>query len=127
MRPGNLGNAAELTDRAVYRFFRDMGGDAVGVLVMALGDHFTYLSSRARRSGKDPVHKAIAGMLDYFFTKKETVSPPKIVNGHDLMKVLKIPPGPRVGELLEGIREAQASGKVTTRAEAIVFARRLLK
>lgn len=127
MRPGNLGNAGVVTDRAVYRFFRDLESDAVSVLVMSLGDHFTYLSPRVRKGGKDPVHKTIARMLETYFLKRQTVAPLKLVGGHDVMKALKIKPGPRVGELLEAIREAQAAGKVKTREEALAFARRMMK
>jgi hypothetical protein len=39
------------------------------------------------------------------------------------MKALKLRPGPRIGELLEAIREAQALGEVKTKAEAIQFGR----
>ena len=52
------------------------------------------------------------------------VEPPKLVDGDDLMSALGIPPGPRVGELLELVREAQAAGEVSTREDAIAFARR---
>jgi putative nucleotidyltransferase with HDIG domain len=127
MRPGNLGNATNVSDRAIYRFFRDFEGDAVSVLVMSLGDHFTYLSARARRSGKDPVHRTIARMLETFFLKPAAVVPAKIVDGNDLMKLLKIKPGPKVGEILEAIREGQATGKVKNREDAFLLARRLMK
>ena len=36
-------------------------------------------------------------------------------------------PGPRVGELLEAIREAQAVGKVCSPEDALALARRLLR
>jgi tRNA nucleotidyltransferase/poly(A) polymerase len=127
MRPGNLGNVPVLTDRAIYRFYRDFEEDAVSVLVVALGDHFAYLSERARRGGKDPVFRAVRKMLGNYFLKKETVAPPKIIDGHAIMKALKIKPGPKVGEILEGIREAQAAGKVKTPEEALALGRKLIK
>jgi putative nucleotidyltransferase with HDIG domain len=127
MRPGNLGNVPVLTDRAIYRFYRDFEQDSVSVLVVALGDHFAYLSERVRAAGKDPVYRAIRRMLGNYFLKKETVAPPKIVDGHAIMKFLKIKPGPKVGEILEGIREAQAAGKVKTAEEALALGRKLIK
>ena len=41
-----------------------------------------------------------------------------LINGNELMDALKIPPGPRVGELLETLREATATGEITNREEA---------
>jgi hypothetical protein len=97
------------------------------VLLVSLGDHFAYLTERAKRGGKDPVFKAIKRMLGNFFLKKETVAPPKIIDGHAIMKLFKIKPGRRVGEVLEAIREAQAAGKVRTPDEALSLARKMLK
>jgi len=39
------------------------------------------------------------------------------------MKALTLAPGPLVGQLLETIRENQAAGKITTKEEALEFAR----
>jgi hypothetical protein len=126
MRPGNLGQQPVLTDRAIYRFYRDLEGDAVGLLVVSLGDHFTYLSTRARRARKDPVFRTIRKMLAHFFLKPETVEPPKIIDGNQLMKTLKLKPGPEIGRLLADIREAQSSGEVKTAAQALKWARRIM-
>jgi len=42
------------------------------------------------------------------------------------MRELNLSPGPLVGDVLDHIREAQASGTVRTREEALVLARNLL-
>lgn len=126
MRPGNLGHQPKLTDRAIYRFYRDLEGDAVGLLIVALGDHFTYLSPRVRRSRKDPVFLTIRKLLANFFLKPDVVEPPKIIDGNDLMKSLKLKPGPEVGKLLSAIRESQAAGEVKTKKEALALAKSLL-
>lgn len=126
MRPGNLGHQPRLTDRAIYRFFRDLEGDAVGLLIVALGDHFTYLSPQGRRSRQDPVYKTIRKLLSHFFLKPEVVAPPKIIDGHFLMKSLKLKSGPGVGKLLAAVRESQAAGEVKTKKEALALAKSLL-
>ena len=125
MRPGNLGHTPVLTDRAIYRFYRDLEGDAVGLLIVALGDHFTYLTPRVRRSRKDPVYLTIRKLLSHFFLKPDVVEPPKIIDGNDLMKSLKLKPGPEVGTLLSAIREAQAAGEVKTKKDALALAKSL--
>jgi putative nucleotidyltransferase with HDIG domain len=125
MRPGNLGHAPQLTERAIFRFYRDLQEDAVAMLIVALGDHFTYLSERVKRGGKDPVFLTIRKMLEAFFLKRATVEPPRVLDGNVLMKTLGIKPGPEVGRLLDAIREAQAAGQVADRDDALALARRL--
>ena len=59
--------------------------------------------------------------------REETVSPPRLLDGNDLMKELNLEPGHIVGQLLEAIREGQATGKIKTREQAIDFAREEMK
>ena len=39
--------------------------------------------------------------------------------GNELMAELDLNPGPKIGQLLEAIREAQAIGKVNSREQAL--------
>ena len=55
--------------------------------------------------------------------QETAVIPPPLLNGHDLMALLDLPPGRRIGDLLEQLREAQALGEVNDRDEAIAFVR----
>jgi poly(A) polymerase len=52
----------------------------------------------------------------------EELRPPRLLSGHDLM-VLGHPPGPRLGEILHAIEEAQLEGEVRTRADALRLVR----
>lgn len=51
--------------------------------------------------------------------KFETIPP--LVNGYDIMQTLQIDSGPKVGELLTAVREAQLAGQITTKKEALVW------
>ncbi len=51
----------------------------------------------------------------------------RLVTGHDLMEHFDMSPGPLVGMLLEQINEAQASGEIASREEAIALAEKTLK
>jgi hypothetical protein len=64
---------------------------------------------------------------NYWEKPAETVSPPGLLNGKDLMTEFDLKPGPQIGELLEAVREAQATGKVDTREAALNFTRAWLK
>jgi hypothetical protein len=66
-------------------------------------------------------------LLEAWWDKpEESVSPPALVNGHDLMDLFHLEPGPLVGKLLEAIQEAQATGELSTRPEAINLAQTLI-
>ncbi len=49
--------------------------------------------------------------------------PPPLLNGGEIMKLLKIEPSPKVGEMITALREAQLEGKVRTQREAKRFIR----
>jgi hypothetical protein len=61
----------------------------------------------------------------YWEQRDELVSPPALINGNDLISELCLAPGPQIGKILEVIREAQATGRVQTREQALALARGL--
>jgi hypothetical protein len=58
---------------------------------------------------------------DYWDRQPESVRPPPLVDGHDLMREFGLEPGPQIGELLEAVREAQVAGEVGDRTEALAL------
>lgn len=50
--------------------------------------------------------------------------PTLLLDGHDVMKLLNIPSGPRIGQLLDELRDAQLQGAITTRRQAEDFIRK---
>jgi tRNA nucleotidyltransferase/poly(A) polymerase len=114
--------------KAIYRFFRDAGEAGVDLILLALAD------TRATR-GHTLSQETWSAALDicriflenYWEKPMETVSPPRLLDGNEVMKELDLRPGPRVGIILEVVREAHATGKINTREEALTFARGWLK
>ena len=62
----------------------------------------------------------------YFFKAEEVVKPPRLVDGTQLMRTLGLTPGPRIGELLGAIEEAQAEGRIHSKEEALALAKQLV-
>ncbi len=127
MRPGNLAATARLTDKALSRFFRDLGEDGVGMVLVSLADHYTYLARSRWGKGQDPVEKISRRLITSYYEERSKILPARLVNGHDLMRKLKLKAGPMIGRLLEKIQDAQAEGKVRTKEEALAFAKRNFK
>jgi poly(A) polymerase len=124
MRPLSLVQAqgANPSRRAVYRFFKESGAAGVDVCLHALADHLATYNG----PGEGPAWERLLGLtsslLDHYFNQKETaVSPPPLLSGHDVIEALQIKPGPEIGRLLRLVEEAQATGQVTTRGEALAF------
>jgi hypothetical protein len=75
-------------------------------------------------NGNDAVLKENLRLLDEAATRLETVVLPgkrRLLSGHDVMKVLCLPPGPKVGELLEELDLGVAEGRVRTREDALAW------
>lgn len=51
--------------------------------------------------------------------------PPPILNGGQIMKLLKLQPSPKVGTIIAALREAQLEGKVRSKKEAERFVRNI--
>jgi hypothetical protein len=58
--------------------------------------------------------------------KEEMIYPQVLVNGNDLMTELGLSPGPTIGQILDKILEAQASGEIINRRQALELASELL-
>ena len=57
-----------------------------------------------------------------YFEKRETMKPlPKLLDGNEVMKILSITPSHRLGEIMSALKEAQISGEVNTKEEAVTF------
>lgn len=110
--------------KAVYRFFRDSGAAGVDLILLALAD---LRGTKGNELTQDTwtVYLDIARILleNYWERPQEVVNPPRLLDGNELMKELKLKPGKIVGQLLELIRENQAAGKITEREQALAFAR----
>jgi tRNA nucleotidyltransferase/poly(A) polymerase len=127
MRPSQLAHDTVISNRAVYRFFRDTGDAGIDTCVLALADRRGKTAPHTDLP-RDAQQRAVnAILLDrYFRAHDQVIAPPMLMDGKTLMRELQIEAGPRLGELLEAIREAQAEGEVTTREQAIAWARGML-
>ena len=128
LRPAHLARAEKVTRRAVYRYFRATGDAGVEVALLSLADRLATWGPHLQEY-RWPRHLEVAEMLltHYLERYEETIAPPPLVTGHDLMAELGLEPGPEIGRLLEALREAQAAGEVGTREEALALARQDLR
>lgn len=119
LRPMHLALAGEITLRARYRFYRDLGEEVIDVLMLSLAD--------ASGTCGWPLPLVLAGeagalvreLLGGLVEDRRREATPPLVTGHDVMSAFGLAPGPAVGRLLALAREAQALGVVHTKEEAL--------
>jgi len=127
MRPGNLATHPQVSDKAIHRFFRDLEGDAVGMLLVSLADHLTYLTPRQIKKHSSPHELVTRLMINRYYSHREKVLPPKILNGHDIMKEFGLEPSPLIGELLQKVTDAQAEGRIKTKEDGLAYLKTVVK
>jgi tRNA nucleotidyltransferase/poly(A) polymerase len=126
MRPLLLAQSGELpTRRAIYRFFRAAGPAGVEICLLSLADVLAISGVNLSQEQWDHHLAVVRSLLEAWWEHpEETVKPPTLVDGHELITELGLKPGPLIGQMLEAIREAQACGEVMNRDEALDLARR---
>jgi putative nucleotidyltransferase with HDIG domain len=126
MRPLLLANDRHAPSRrAIYRYFRALGPAGLDVALLAIADHFATYAGRYDQESWEPLRIVLESLIDtYFNGYEQTIAPPRLLNGQAIMDELGTPPGHEIGRLLRALEEAQASGDVTTRDEALTFIRR---
>ena len=123
MRPFQMGPPGKWPgNRAIYRYFRELGGAAVDTLYLSLAD---FLATKGPELAH-PEWLNYARMVSHilYVGSREPVSSstPRLVNGHELMSHLGLPPGPRLGGLLAAIEEARAAGEIETQEQGLALA-----
>ena len=123
LRPGFLSREPELTRRAIYRFYKDLGDNGPACGLTWWSDRMATRGPLSNVAQIDEQRGRLEALLTpYFFKVEDIVKPPRLVDGHRLMQELRLEPGAIVGELLGAIEEAQAEGRVHSPEEAMTLA-----
>jgi putative nucleotidyltransferase with HDIG domain len=127
LRPGFLSREPQITRRAIYRFFRELGDHGPACLLTWWADRMATRGPKSRLDQLDQQRSRLEELLNaYFFHADEVVKPPRLVNGNQLMETFDLQPGPLIGELLGAIEEAQAEGHLHSTEEALGLVRGML-
>jgi tRNA nucleotidyltransferase/poly(A) polymerase len=127
MRPLQLAQQEKVTRRAVYRFFKDTRGMGVDVLIHSLADNLALWHPGEDVAEWRKLPDTVGLLLNKYYEEyDEVIGPPPLIRGGDLMSQFGIEQGPVIGRLLEAVQEAQATGEVATREEALRLAETLL-
>lgn len=109
-------------EKVMMRYVRKMDDNSIDNIILAQADR---LSARGEAVSDEMVENNISNLnklLNFYLSVKDTLEPlPILLDGNDVMKLLNIKPSKRLGEIMNALHEAQLSGDVTTKEQAIDF------
>ncbi len=122
MRPGQLGQDSEVTPRAIRRYFVDLGPAGITVALFSLADHLATFGPHPLTDAWERHLSVVSLLLTRYIRERDSILPPRLLSPEELMRRLKLEPGPLVGQLLEAIAEAQSEGTISSKEEALWLA-----
>lgn len=122
MYPTAVVSAPELNDKVMMRYVRKSADNAIDTIIIAKADR---VSAQGPEITKELVEENITlldKLLQFYLNTKETLTPlPKLIDGRDVMSILNINPSPILGKILNELHEAQISGDILTKDDAVRF------
>ncbi len=112
MRPHLLSTNDELTDRAIRRFFRDLGEDYFGAMMLAWADGYA-TGGRTKH-----LEEKFLRMIQLKRTDESKPRVERLVNGYDLI-ALGLKPGPIFKTILQELLDMQLEGKISTKEQGL--------
>jgi hypothetical protein len=129
MRPLLLAKvAAGPSRRSIYRYFRATSAAGIDIALLSLADTLAVYGATLPRETwirqVDVVHDLMEAWWNH---PTESIAPPALLDGNDLIDIFGLSPGPVIGQLLEALRESQAAGQVDNRSQAVDFIHRQIR
>lgn len=123
LRPFQLSqNNESITERALYRFFRDVSEDTPLLLVLAMADLYATVGPKITKADLENGEKLILFLFDeykkYENKEIEKSKKSKLLDGNEIMKLTGLQPSPKLGEIIKELDEAIAVGEIKTKEEA---------
>ena len=114
MRLHLLATAPDRTDRAVRRFFRDLGEDAFGMMMLCFADGW----ATAGRTGH--LEDTITRMIEQRRAEAAKLKVKRFVTGHEL-SALGLTPGPAFKVILQELEDLQLEGTITSTEQGLDY------
>jgi poly(A) polymerase len=105
-----------------YRFFRQTGDSGVGVVLSMLALELSkQVEPPSPEDWSSKIELARSLLVAWFDQYESIVDPENLIDGDDVIEVLRINPGPDIGQIIESVREEQVLGELATRGQALEF------
>jgi tRNA nucleotidyltransferase/poly(A) polymerase len=105
----------------IYRYFQSLGIAGVDLAILSLIEAAITSSSEWIEDQWKDLLLFCQRLIVTWFEHPDHVNPKLFLTGRDLMFEFDIPQGPRIGQLIDGLREEQAVGLIQNRTQALAW------
>ncbi len=124
--PAGVVTADDSGEKAYLRFYRKMENETIDLIALAYADRYSALGESITQEMIDKNICGLKTLLDGYLVQRNAMEQmPKLLDGKEIMELLKIDASPRLGEIISALKEAQISSEVVTKEDAIEFVKRL--
>ncbi len=113
-----------LDARQIYRFWRKTGIAGVDACLLTVANKLAEKGVSLNIAEWTAYLQKLAQLFEGY---ENTMTLTPLVSGSDLIMHLGLERGPKIGELLEALREAQALGEFSTKEEGLTLAKSFMK
>jgi tRNA nucleotidyltransferase/poly(A) polymerase len=121
MRPILLSNEKKVTNRAVFRFFRDTKEAGVLICLLSIADINATRGAGIFDDTAEDIEGLVRRMIDYYYEDFIRQKESPLISGDEIMERLNLKAGPEIGELLKEIEEQRADGVISNKEDALKF------
>ncbi len=114
MRLHLLATNPELTERAIRRFFRDLGSEAFGLMILCYADGWATAGRTLH------LEETITRMIEQKRAEDAILEVKRFVTGHDLIAI-GLEPGPVFKVILQELEDLQLEGRIKSREDGLEY------
>jgi tRNA nucleotidyltransferase/poly(A) polymerase len=123
--PNRIARDAAPSPRVIHRFMRATGACAPEIALFCPADGYGKAGAASSAEDMQRRHNIATRLIEQYYAQYSPAAAPRpLIDGKDVM-TLGVQQGPRIGQILNAVREAQMIGEISTRAEALALAQRL--
>lgn len=108
--------------KSYMKYIRKMGDNSIDAIILAKADRLSAQGPDITKEMTKNNLECLDSLLDYYLSVRDTLKPlPKLLTGDEIMELLNIKPSKRLGEIISKMEEAQISGDITSKEDAVNF------
>ncbi len=115
-------SSQQIPDRKfIYRYYQSMGVAGVDMALLTLVESASESSMEWNPDRWSTLAMFCQKLVEAWIFNPDYINPKLLLTGRDLMFEFDIPQGPRIGLILDGLREEQAIGTIQNHTQALAW------
>ena len=125
--PSNVIVSPNLDNKVMMRYIRKMEENVIDNVVLAKADRLSAQGPEVTKEMTENNLNGLQKLLDFYIEIKPTLRPlPKLLDGNEIMEILNIKQSPKLGNIINELKEAQLNEEVNTKEEAVEFVKNIV-